>query len=138
MYCVPYDHMYCIPYDHMYCVSHDLRRSDERLVLLYREGAEAAAAADSVPPDVSTEGASAELRASLRAEREANLSSALRVMYFRDVPMADMEVVYPEKTIEMSTADKTMLALTFLIGVLAVAYKVLFDSGRMYSLFISF
>jgi hypothetical protein len=49
----------------------------------------------------------------------------IRIKVFRDIPMADLEVVFPEKKLSMKPVDLIKLAVTGLIGIVMVAFKIL-------------
>ncbi len=49
----------------------------------------------------------------------------IHIKAFRDIPMADLEVIFPEKKISMQPLDLTKLVITAVIGLGMVAAKVL-------------
>ena len=55
-------------------------------------------------------------------------SRAVHIKAFRGIPMADLEVVFPEKRISMQPVDLVKLVITGTVGLVVVATKLIFAS----------
>ncbi|MGE3805161.1 MAG: DUF3754 domain-containing protein, partial [Gemmataceae bacterium] len=63
-----------------------------------------------------------------RNEPEAR-DPAIHIKAFREIPMADLEVVFPEKKISMQTIDLIKLVITGTIGFVVVLIKFVFTAA---------
>lgn len=62
-------------------------------------------------------------------ETEAERDLAIHIKAFREIPMADLEVVFPEKRISMKPVDLIKLIVTGSIGLVMVTVKFLFAAA---------
>lgn len=60
----------------------------------------------------------------------------VRIQYFSEVPMSDLECCYPEKTFSLKPMDQLYLAFTVLIGIWAIFKELLVGTDTTYGLFI--
>ena len=51
---------------------------------------------------------------------ESVLYHPIRIQYFSDIPMSDLEMTYPEKTFSLKPMDKLYISVTIFIGIWAV------------------
>jgi len=102
--------------------------SYERLILVYRESGEndkdgTALSSSAAPPSPTKRPAQAVGVHDFKQEKLA--LGPVRIKLFRDVPMADMELVYPEKSVKMNPADKLRLWISIGLAIGAVVWQVL-------------
>jgi len=114
----------------------------ERLVLLYRESSSKKLEREEHQHQKeghqvrSARLQTAEMMNALQQERAMNYMGPIAIKYFRDVPMADMEVVYPEKKVGFNTFDKYKMIIASAVGILAIFWSLFSKKkGNRFSLF---
>jgi len=56
---------------------------------------------------------------------------SIHIKQFRDIPMADLEAVYPEKRLSMKPVDLIKLGITALIGIAVLASRFIFKAAML-------
>merc|ERR1712013_266588 len=59
----------------------------------------------------------------------SSVSEPIRIEYFADVPMSDLEMIYPSKTFSLKPMDSLYLSVTLCIGAWAILKELFIGAG---------